>query len=53
MEYEQQKPTPNEEGNQNCITKAKNQAIHKRSKYIEPKRLFIREKDEDKTICLI
>ena len=53
MGYEQSQPTIIGEDNQSCIKLATNPVMHKRSKHIDTKFHFIREKVEDKTVELV
>ena len=51
--YEQFEPTTIGEDNQSCIKLATNPVLHKRSKHIDTKYHFIRERVDDNSIKLI
>ena len=53
MGYEQTQPTIIGEDNQSCIKLATNPVLHKRSKHIDTKFHFIREKVDDNSIQLV
>lgn len=53
MGYPQSKPTTIGEDNQSCIKLATNPVMHKRSKHIDTKYHFIREKIDDNSIELM
>ena len=53
MGYEQTQPTIIGEDNQSCIKLATNPVMHKRSKHIDTKFHFIREKVDDNSIQLV
>ena len=53
MGYGQPQPTNIREDNQSCIKLATNPVMHKRSKHIDTKFHFIREKVDDNSIQLV
>ena len=53
MVYEQSQETKIGEDNQRCIKLATNPVMHKRSKHIDTKFHFIREKVENNTVELV
>ena len=53
MGYEQTQPTIIGEDNQSCIKLATNPVMHKRSKHIDPKFHFKREKVDNNSIQLV
>ena len=53
LRYEQFEPTTIGEDNQSCIKLATNPVLHKRSKHIDTKYHFIRERVDDNSIKLI